>query len=137
MPLIKCPECGKEVSDKAVACPVCAYPIAQTKLNKVVRIKMPKFDPGFIYKKICTVVDNKTDNIVWEGRLGIVAEFELDGKTELTFYILGKNQQGVIEPIVATIDPNEHARFEIKQDVLGFHWKAKFHLNKVDVIDSD
>ena len=27
MPLINCPECGTEVSDKAAACPACAYPI--------------------------------------------------------------------------------------------------------------
>ena len=29
MALINCPECGKEVSDKAKACPNCAYPVAQ------------------------------------------------------------------------------------------------------------
>ena len=27
MALIKCPECGAEVSDKAEACPKCGYPI--------------------------------------------------------------------------------------------------------------
>ena len=27
MSLIKCPECGKEISDKAVACPHCGYPV--------------------------------------------------------------------------------------------------------------
>ena len=27
MALIKCPECGKEISDKASACPNCGYPI--------------------------------------------------------------------------------------------------------------
>lgn len=29
MALIKCPECGKEISDKAVSCPNCGNPIAQ------------------------------------------------------------------------------------------------------------
>lgn len=28
MALIRCPECGKEISDKAEACPNCGYPIA-------------------------------------------------------------------------------------------------------------
>ena len=28
MALIECPECGREVSDSAAACPECAYPIA-------------------------------------------------------------------------------------------------------------
>lgn len=27
MALIKCPECGKEISDKAIRCPSCGYPI--------------------------------------------------------------------------------------------------------------
>lgn len=29
MALIKCPECGKEISNKASACPNCGYPISQ------------------------------------------------------------------------------------------------------------
>ncbi len=30
MALIKCPECGKEVSDKAAVCIHCGYPLKQT-----------------------------------------------------------------------------------------------------------
>lgn len=30
MALIKCPECGNEVSSSAVSCPKCGYPIANT-----------------------------------------------------------------------------------------------------------
>jgi hypothetical protein cdifA_19763 len=30
MSLIKCPECGKEISDKTVSCPNCGYPIENT-----------------------------------------------------------------------------------------------------------
>lgn len=33
MSLIKCPECGKEISDKAVACPQCGYPIGNVSVN--------------------------------------------------------------------------------------------------------
>lgn len=38
MALIKCPECNKEVSDRASSCPYCGYPINdyQTKENNVV-----------------------------------------------------------------------------------------------------
>lgn len=36
MAIIKCPECGAEVSDKAMQCPKCAYPIGrQEELNSV------------------------------------------------------------------------------------------------------
>ena len=33
MALIKCPECGREVSDKALSCPNCGYPISQDPLE--------------------------------------------------------------------------------------------------------
>lgn len=29
MALIKCPECGREISDKAIACPNCGSPVPQ------------------------------------------------------------------------------------------------------------
>ncbi len=29
MSLVKCPECGKEISDKAISCPICGYPIKE------------------------------------------------------------------------------------------------------------
>lgn len=33
MALIKCPECGKEISDKASSCPSCGYPINNIKVE--------------------------------------------------------------------------------------------------------
>ncbi len=33
MSLIKCPECGKEISDKALACPYCGYPIENKEIS--------------------------------------------------------------------------------------------------------
>ena len=33
MPLIFCPDCGKEVSDSALQCPYCAYPLNRLKVN--------------------------------------------------------------------------------------------------------
>lgn len=35
MALIKCPECGREISDKAVSCPGCGCPISNTDYNEV------------------------------------------------------------------------------------------------------
>lgn len=55
MSLIKCPECEKEISDKAKACPNCAYPIAEEtevkapeaviekKENKAIKVPMTGF----------------------------------------------------------------------------------------------
>lgn len=39
MALIKCPECGKEISDRAEACPYCAYPIVKLNENNTVAQK--------------------------------------------------------------------------------------------------
>ena len=33
MALIKCPECGREISDRALSCPNCGYPISQDLLE--------------------------------------------------------------------------------------------------------
>lgn len=34
MALIQCPECGKDISDKAVSCPNCGYPLSSDELLK-------------------------------------------------------------------------------------------------------
>lgn len=39
--LITCPECGKQISDKAVACPGCGYPVAEM----MKKYQMFVFDP--------------------------------------------------------------------------------------------
>ena len=35
MALIKCPECGKEISDKAVSCPHCGFPISKEEVKDI------------------------------------------------------------------------------------------------------
>ena len=37
---LRCPECGKEVSDRAGACPVCGFPIAAQKNFGKIRIRL-------------------------------------------------------------------------------------------------
>lgn len=44
MALIKCPECGQEVSDKAAQCPRCAYPIVSIQSANVTKIKLPPYN---------------------------------------------------------------------------------------------
>jgi len=48
MALIKCPECGKEISDKAVACPNCGFPLDQLEKDNSIE----KEDDGKLYKVI-------------------------------------------------------------------------------------
>lgn len=45
MALIKCPECGREVSSVAKNCPFCGYPVAQSRSNEV-RISIDPYPNG-------------------------------------------------------------------------------------------
>ncbi len=44
MGLIKCPECGADVSDKAVACPKCAHPIVESSTEQAQTVKAQPFE---------------------------------------------------------------------------------------------
>ncbi|MBQ1458398.1 MAG: zinc-ribbon domain-containing protein [Butyrivibrio sp.] len=53
MSLVKCPECGKEVSDTAIACPHCGYAVAEHFKNNVVEEKENKTqDETAVEKKV-------------------------------------------------------------------------------------
>lgn len=47
MALIKCPECGKEISDKSDKCIHCGFPLKETK-NKICVINGKEYDLSFI-----------------------------------------------------------------------------------------
>lgn len=62
MALINCPECGKEISDKATACPECGYPIADYLKDKTMHDKSEKCsccgyenEPGTAYCQKCGI----------------------------------------------------------------------------------
>lgn len=45
MPLIRCPECGKEVSDKARGCPHCGYPLESAGNQRTMSLGAPAQEP--------------------------------------------------------------------------------------------
>lgn len=50
--LIKCPECGREVSDKSQICIHCGYPLQQTTGSNICKINGVEYDLSEIYKRI-------------------------------------------------------------------------------------
>ena len=74
MALIKCPECGKEVSDRADACPVCGFPISKEQEKGKIKIKLGMFS-GIGGNQSVTITAN--GDTLWSGKSGEVAEFEL------------------------------------------------------------
>lgn len=85
MALINCPECGKEISDKAISCPHCGFPfsgqkfnldkppsdkytfeLVNTEINKIKAIKLVQEVTGYGLKESKDLVDNVPSNICTE-----------------------------------------------------------------------
>jgi hypothetical protein len=132
MAIISCPECSREVSDKASACPHCGYPLQSVPKEGMVRIKLPSnIVEGWIglfssrQASICTL---KRD-ILWEGKHGENAKFTIDAPMNIIINLGGwaNEVEGLVEP---------HKKYSLIQD-MGAHIFATYRLTEVDFIDAD
>lgn len=91
--LIKCPECGKEISDQALSCPNCGYPInaaaaapsaAPSSDGDTVKLKIAPNVYGVLNPPMVIYINGIE---VWRGNVGQVAELKLTGKTFITLKI--------------------------------------------------
>jgi len=95
MSLIKCPECGKEISDKAPACIKCGFPLS---VEKSVEILMPCLSEKYGDDIILPATVYCDGRFVWNGRSGQVAYFEIEKPTAevwivaTTLKLLGRQQ---------------------------------------------
>lgn len=132
MALIKCSECGKEISSKASACPYCGCPIEELVKEGVVRIKMPNnLVEGVVglFSSRDAVVKNESGTMLWKGYHGENAKFMVEEPTKITIEL-----GGWANPCKGIVEPNR--KYSLVQD-RGMHWLATFRLTEVDVIDSD
>lgn len=133
MALIKCSECGKEISDKAAACPNCGCPLAEMSAGGVVKIKLPRTEQiadgwaGLFSSKNAYISAN--GKVLWEGQHGQTASFEIDEPLNITIDLGSWGN-----PVEGTVYPRK--KYELIQDY-GFHMKATFKLSEVDIIDSN
>lgn len=88
MALIKCPECGKQVSDKAATCPNCGVAIAKM-LSDEVMIQVDR-DPSQPF--LGTIVDIKDSmgRVLATGKAGAVISFKTKQPVAITFNIITK-----------------------------------------------
>lgn len=129
MAMIKCPECGHDVSDKAKSCPHCGFAVADNRPDGDIRVKVTD-----IYNYPQKVVISSSTRVLWEGHAGQTADFYLDKPTDVHIkYHLG--MAGYPMECDGRIDPSKGKRYQI-QTSPGF-FKPKICLNRVDVIDSD
>lgn len=132
MALIKCPECSKEISDKASACPNCGCPLSEMVKGGIVRIKMPNnIVEGWVglFSSRKAIVKDNNDNVLWEGSHGENASFTIDEPTDIVIEL-----GGLANPISATVEPKR--KYSLVED-RGVHMFATFRLTEVDLIDAD
>lgn len=126
MALIKCPECGNPVSSFAKSCPSCGYPIEKMNPSGPVRIKIARGVAGTV-----TVLNMGTNETLWTGRAGQIAEFNVEQETPIGI-IWGAGKKPM-ENCTATVIAGDRYALEFAQ---GF-FTGGYVLNKVDVIDSE
>lgn len=131
MPLIKCPECNREISSLAKACPHCGCPIEEMKTDGIVKIKMPNIELGTVglFSSRRATVSTRNGKILWEGQHGQTAIFKIQGPEEVVIDLgnWANSFGGKVMP---------RKKYACVQD-MGLHWKATYRLSEVEVIDSD
>ena len=129
MALIICPDCGKKVSDKAATCPDCGCPIASLNPSGPVRIKIANGLLGDV-----TVFKIKDLTILWQGKAGQIAAFDVEEETEIgVVWGIGRPKANV--DAKETVKGGDKLQLVQRTGWLGL--SSSFVLNKVDVIDAD
>lgn len=133
MALIKCADCGREISSKATSCPFCGCPVEEIVKEGVVRVKMPNniVDGlwGALSGRDASVLEKDTGKVLWEGHLKENAKFTISEPTRIVIQLGGWANpcEGIVEP---------RRKYTLIQDT-GMHWLATYVLTEVDVIDAD
>ena len=125
MALIKCPECRKEISNRAQACVYCGCPI--TPSLKSVKIKMPLYSStAFIKNKKYAILDSN-NNVLWSGEIGKIAEFEIDTPTEIKIKFLWGIGPRAIK--LGIVEPSKS--YQVSQDAI-----YGYNLSEIQIVDS-
>ena len=87
MALIKCPECGKQISNQASACPNCGYPIKGVNTNTATTPTMLKFTSIDRSAKYALVCDAKTGKELAKIDRETARSVNITKPTEITFCV--------------------------------------------------
>ena len=136
MALIKCPECGREVSDRAKECPNCAYPLSKMANFGKIIIKLGAQTNGFNSKQKVTITD-QAGRTLWEGKSGEIAELTVTTSTNVNIKyhssfmanLWGGSTSG-------TIDPNRWSKYSVSAKK-GAMSNVVLNFYGTDVFDAD
>jgi hypothetical protein len=127
MAIIQCPECNKDISDKAISCINCGYPLqgAEKKQGKAIF----KASKDFIGIACSWAIMDEKMKILAKLKPNEVFQIKIDKKT--TFYVKLKGFFGAPKQIICPA--NEISKFNLTKSQTGL----SFVVSHVDVIDSD
>ena len=131
MALIKCPECGREVSDRADSCIQCGFPFRQKQGKLMIKAqKYPEFGPSptrkiGIYSKNGTLI-----GVLYSG-----SGISVDIDQEVDIYAELMDMWSVKPSNLIRVSPNRTTRIAISYQMTMF--STKVVLSEVDVIDSE
>lgn len=84
MALIKCLECGKEISDKAVACPSCGCPSSEWISSNTTSMKQSSTPPECMSPEELTPIVEKIYNSHWPGEIGKMVDDLVSKKRKIS-----------------------------------------------------
>ena len=126
MALINCPECGKEVSDKAQTCINCGCPLAG--INPAGPVAVAVNGPGMVQMYIFNMENGQ---ILWSGRNGEIARFNVEKETEIS--IIGSMEKRHPERgAKAVVRGGRRYEYKMRKSF----WGGEYVINEIDVIDS-
>lgn len=133
MSLIKCCECGNQVSDRAAVCPHCGFPIANISSNSegtngIVRIKLEP-TPKVISQKVTISGCGAS----WRGTTGQVAEFCIHKAGQIKILYHSTLSVGDGE-CTATVSPTSSNIFVVRPRPVFARLRTKLDIQRVDII---
>lgn len=141
MALIKCPECGQMVSDKAAACIHCGTPLAG--MDKV-KIKLFYFNDTSMMgrARACNMEIYDGNKLIWSGQSGTSVTLTIPNPTRLRFHVL-HCYTGHPMPfyrdfdVLCNVEPGKKYQMKVMKQALMDPTKAEYGLTEVEVIDAD
>ncbi|MCI9577734.1 MAG: zinc-ribbon domain-containing protein [Oscillibacter sp.] len=108
MALITCPECGKEISDSAVACPNCGFGIAALKDRNIAQVKVSLCANNSLSDWEIAIYNTKTRSLVYaKVSRGGIARFEITEDTEIGINYVPDYEKGKRPALTKIVSPGK------------------------------
>ena len=128
MALINCPECNKEVSDKAKICPNCGFSISDAS-NDVVRIKIDQHPQ--LLGQLVTIKDVSGNILVKNAHSGSIVDIPTKDDITIVFY----TGLGITPMCLTKVSPKNGGKYRASWGA-GIFSPQINSCSKVDVLDS-